>query len=1045
MGKVQLQFHSKFILRTPLNSFQSDIDGSLFKESLYLASSSFYYEYEKHLLNPIDNNKRSDKIETSLYKYKTRAKNRCTPFGLFAAVCVGDWKNTTNILFDSDQKKGLIRNTRLDTDVLCTLALEISKMPSVRQYLKYYPNTSLYSIGSSYRYVECNIKNNKRFHSISKVDRTVYLTYILEASENGLTITDISKLLICDDVTEGDALAFIEELIDSQIIVSEIEPSTTGLNFFDVILTYLHKIKSRINDTTLNELTSALDEINNKLKALDENISNPITFYRYIFDRLKMVLPNLNEVNLFQTDLFKRPIHATLDSSIQESIEKALQFLVKICPPTENTTLQGFKQRFYDRFYDAEVPLLLALDNETGIGYPERDNTGINRLIEDINFPKQGNTSNKIEWGKLQTVLHELLLEAVTEKKKIVKINYDDFKEVDYSGDTLPSTFSVLFKILDPITNKIEMSSAGGNSAANLLSRFSMTNETLNTILKDIVVYEEEVFSGKILAEIVHLPENRTGNILARPSLRKYEIPFLAKSHVDEEYKINMKDLFLRLSGNRLVLFDKRLNKEIIPKLSNAHNYKFNSLPVYHFLCDLQTQYFDRENITFPWGVLSNLFEFLPRIEFDNVILSPAIWQIAEADINKLKDKLNTYQDKVNAFFDIKSRIGLPDRFLIVDGDNELLIDCKNQVSLKTFLELIKGRTSIALNEFLFDNNSSCVKDTDNKCFTNEFISTVFNQSHLKNNLNERLPENFSTPKKIFNLGSEWLFYKIYCGVKTADFVLTRSIKSIVEKLFSQDLIDKWFFIRYSDPEPHLRLRLHIKNTLRIGEVLKVMNDEMNSLTEQNLVSRLITDTYFREIERYGDTSIDHVEQLFFYDSEFICEILARLTLPDSDQKRWQIGLLSINTLLNDFGFDLEQKYDLIESLRVKFFKEHKGDKRLKINIDTKYRKLKVGIENVLKDQFQNQKGFQFIRPLLDQRSKLNFLSIEQICDLERAKKLNVDVADLLASIMHMNLDRLFMSKNRANELLVYELLSRHYKSKLLLEKRLTLEKLTIN
>lgn len=1035
MRKSQWEFHPKFVLRTPMNSFQKDVDASLFKESLYLASFTLHSEYEKTTNNLNDGGRKSIRLETSIYKYKTRAKNRCTPFGLFAGVSVGEWKNSTTVLFDTNFKKTLARNTRIDTDVLYSLAMQIEKLPTVRQFLKYYPNTSLYCIGNYYRYAECHWKNGSRFYTISKVDRTLYLARILEHCAKGLTISEMCKLLVSEDIPESDALLFIEELLAAQIIVNELEPSTTGPCYFDYLKKYLREIQYKVRDSILNELIIALDEITDRIKALDENIVNPIAPYQLVFDKLKKFLPKLKEQNLFHAVLYKRPIYATLNSNIQGSLEKALQFLIKICPASESNTLEGFKQRFYERFNEEEVPLLLALDSEMGIGYPERDNNGVNDLIDDVIFPNSGNSSNKISWNKLQTVLHKLLTDATKQNKKILKINPDDFEGIDYSSETLPATFSIIFKVLDSVGNKIEISSVGGNSAANLLSRFTQQESELNEILNDIVKYEEKVFSEQVLAEVVHLPDNRAGNILVRPSLRNYEIPYMGISRLDDECKIKARDLFLRLSGNRLVLFDKRLNKEVIPRLSSAHNYKFNSLPVYHFLCNLQNQYFDRESITFPWGILANLFEFLPRVEFDNVVLSPATWQIVETEINKLKDPLIVYQDKVSNFFDLKSRIGLPDQFLIVDGDNELLIDCNKEISIKTFLDLIKTRTNIVINEFLFSEDSSCVKDTEGNNFANEFIATVFNNDGLKNKINKIDTEQPIYSRRSFFLGSEWLFYKIYCGVKTADNILENNVKSIIVKLFALDLIDKWFFIRYNDPDPHVRLRLHLKNSSRIAEVLNIINNEITVLTEAKYVSKVIADTYSREIERYGDNSIDIVEQLFFNDSEFVIELLSRLKGHDANKKRWQIGILSINKFLDDFGLNLQQKYIFAEKLSARFFKEHNGDKKLKVSIDLKYRKYKSDIDKILNEEHQYDESIRFIALLLTKRSESNVSSINKILDLERNNELAVDLSDLLSSIIHMNLDRLFVSKNRANEFLLYELLFRHYKSKLVLKK----------
>ena len=127
-----------------------------------------------------------------------------------------------------------------------------------------------------------------------------------------------------------------------------------------------------------------------------------------------------------------------------------------------------------------------------------------------------------------------------------------------------------------------------GVSAANLLSRFAHLDTEIEKLVKDISRKESELVADGILAEIVHLPGSRVGNILSRPHLREYEIVYLANSDLVEEKKIYIDDLMLSYRGGELVLRSKRLNRRIIPRLTSAHNYYNDTLPVYRFLCDMQ-------------------------------------------------------------------------------------------------------------------------------------------------------------------------------------------------------------------------------------------------------------------------------------------------------------------------------------------------------------------------------------------------------------------------------------------------------------------------
>ncbi len=72
-----------------------------------------------------------------------------------------------------------------------------------------------------------------------------------------------------------------------------------------------------------------------------------------------------------------------------------------------------------------------------------------------------------------------------------------------------------------------------------------------------------------------------------------------------------------------------------------------------------------------------------------------------------------------------------------------------------------------------------------------------------------------------FCLGSQWLYYKIYTGVKTADHILVKKLSTIIFSLEKEKKIQKWFFIRYRDPEEHIRLRFLVDD---IDNLMVIIN-----------------------------------------------------------------------------------------------------------------------------------------------------------------------------------------------------------------------------
>jgi thiopeptide-type bacteriocin biosynthesis protein len=81
-----------------------------------------------------------------------------------------------------------------------------------------------------------------------------------------------------------------------------------------------------------------------------------------------------------------------------------------------------------------------------------------------------------------------------------------------------------------------------------------------------------------------------------------------------------------------------------------------------------------------------------------------------------------------------------------------------------------------------------------------------------------------SSVQRLFLPADQWLYYKIHTDIKTADQVILEAIVPAVNQLFSNQHIAKWFFIRYSDPEFHIRLRLLLTDSGNAGIPMQIVN-----------------------------------------------------------------------------------------------------------------------------------------------------------------------------------------------------------------------------
>ena len=283
-----------------------------------------------------------------------------------------------------------------------------------------------------------------------------------------------------------------------------------------------------------------------------------------------------------------------------------------------------------------------------------------------------------------------------------------------------------------------------------------------------------------------------------------------------------------------------------------------------------------------------------------------------------------------------------------------------------------------------------------------------------------------SVVQRGFTPGDQWLYFKLYTGFKTADQIITNVIAPLADRLLTAQVISKWFFIRYSDPQLHLRLRFLLQDTSQVGAPIWMLNQALQAYVRDDLVWKVQIETYQREIERYGAETMELSESLFFYDSQYFAHMLGVIQGAESDAEmlRWLSALASVDALLNDFSFALPQKIEFITMVKDNFTREF-GLEQSRSQLSDKYRLHRKAVEELLEAKTEK---YRYVHNILETRSKMQISVANQIMQhIEPGEKLNT----LLSSYTHMMMNRWFRSKQRMHEAVVYDFLLKYYKSKM--------------
>lgn len=977
--------YNKYLVRKPLFSyeilFNNDetkniedvveelIQDDSFVTSIYWSSPDLYDTIIRYRKKTLKEDKIPRLIHT-LKKYAIRASTRCTPYGTMAGVALQDLKNT-------HPTEPISRKARIDMDFLADLKFHIENHENIRKKLRYNVNNTLDKIPGQYRYQEPIRNDGEEKYQLSSLEMTEYLERISEIS-SPMKYDEIKKLF-SDDFEDEEISDFIDELIEIKFLVSELQLTLTSDNT-ENIKTILHELL----DEEISEAgfyLKILNKIEQCVSIIEETpLSHlPIAEISEI-KRLANAI-GIDKTHFFHVDL-KHSSESSfdLDEKTLRNISTAVSLLHQFGSgnSTQND-LDTFKKSFNTKYDVREISLTEVLDSEFGIGFPAGSQIGNfqgSSLIE--GFAREKNSIKKhTDISNLDILLD--LIEK--DKKEIIHL-----ENIDLKLNEIPVKTQNFCVVGSPVEDHFFLQNIGTSGANSILGRFALLDEKIKDFCKEIHKKEQENSPETIFAEIIYIPDKRTANITRRLKFLDYEIPIFANSS-DNDKQILLKDIMISVKGDEIILRSKKLNKRIIPRLSNAHNFYKSESAAYKFLCAVQSQ--NQENINLNINYSKIKKRFFPRIVYRNIILHRTCWVMHENDINTIKKS----KDPLSALKDFFQKWNVSKHVVLVQGDNELFLDTTNDSYLLLLIDELKNNTLLQLSEWLQPINGE-------KNYNQQIVLPLENKEAKSQN--SWSPHKETSIQRSFAPGSEWLYLKIYCNSNISDSLLS-NLKPILDEMISENHIKNTFFIRYTDPHYHIRLRLHLTDKKLYSEVLQKLYENLNPYFQEETIWNLQIDSYQREIERYQPEFMEAAEEAFYHDSALVLNLLDQEIFAENENVRLFAAVKNVNSWLSLFGLSLQEKLDFCKSMENVFLKEFTPE--LKSHINSKYRILKEDLHSFCT-------GNDFEKEFNERDKNLSNITLSK---------------EVLSSYIHMSINRWFSSEQRALELMTYSFAAKYY------------------
>jgi thiopeptide-type bacteriocin biosynthesis protein len=811
-----------------------------------------------------------------LAAYVVRMASRPTPFGLFATIAPVDIGDRTTLGLASAD--AIRTHSRPDMAWLLGLVRAVEAREDVRERLRVFWNDHALERGG-----RIHVKNpdgrafttdkgavRVKYAPIS-LRKTAVVTLIAAASQDGVTFGELCARIVEAAGVQRDAAShMLDGLLRAGVLISELRPAPID----DPVETVQQAFRRVAPDAA-----DAVCSVRAALNHLDETpiAARAVGDYRKTNEVISAVAPSSFTFQVDSTHAFT----GTLAGSVLADVETLARIWLR---SNVMLRLNAYRERFLERYggYERRVALLELVDPEFGIGPPP---------------PLEG---SQIGVGRRQALL-ELAAAACREGRHEVALTERELDEIvgpDPDPDGLPTSFEIGFEIVAPNVEAVDggdyvvaasaMKSSPG--AARTIGRFAHALGSRVRTRIDEVVQLERQRDDRRDVELVYFPSrDRVINVAIRPGLRPYEIQFGIRRDEPGVQRLPLADIIIGIERGRFRAWSRTLGCELRITESHVLNADVNAPDVCSFLAAMS-----EDGMTFPsgfnWGAAGAL-PVLPRLRFGRVVLAKAMWHV---DRRRLGDGAIALE---GAIADYRQRLGLPDEVMLVERDNRIPVRLSSRIGLAVLRDQLRRMTGddvVRFEEVFPEANQLWIArsgDRHSTEFVASFVTTV-----RRNALPVGSPPGAIAVENRVGPGGEWCYVKLYCGPSNIDHVLASAVAPLVTRLQHERLTDRWFFVRYRDPDEHVRLRFRATVAGR-SVLLGVVAETCEGLLRAGIVDRYAFDTYVRELERYGGYEhFDAVEEIFHLDSVAALSLLS--DRPSGRDERIRRAVKSLDVIL---------------------------------------------------------------------------------------------------------------------------------------------------
>ncbi|MEV4097782.1 lantibiotic dehydratase [Streptosporangium saharense] len=351
---------------------------------------------------------------------------------------------------------------------------------------------------------------------------------------------------------------------------------------------------------------------------------------------------------------------------------------------------------------------------------------------------------------------------------------------------------------------------------------------------------------------------------------------------------VDLDDLAVTADTQRLTLMSLTTRRPVEPLMLNAVDLKHGVHPLARFLVEISTAT-SAPCTPFHWGPVAETFAFLPRVRHGRSVLAPARWILSARTLSGPSTPISEWAEA----FDIYRRARrVPDLVRLGAEDVLVALDLTDQSHLQLLRRDLAATGTVVVTEDLADDRWIGGRPHE---FVVPLASTAPPQPLTRPFRPDRLHRG---PGHLPGI-SPWLHVNLHVRPALQGELLGR-LRDLLAGGWDHGPGD-WWFIRFPDPAPHLRVRIRLHHADRYGDAARVIGQWAQAAHSKGLLGGIAFDTYRPETGRFGvGRALDAAETVFATDTAVA---LARLDSPMSAPAATAVGVLDLaDGFLGDGG-----------------------------------------------------------------------------------------------------------------------------------------------